>query len=197
MAQEIERKFLVRSDAWRADASAVRIRQGYLSASAARSVRVRTAGARATLAVKGAKTGPRVLEFEYPIPRRDALEMLDRLCRRPLIDKTRHRIRGPGGRLWEVDEFHAENAGLVVAEIELSHGKEEFARPDWLGAEVTDDPRYLNANLAERPFATWGRQAAPSSAADPPREDPAPAPPPARAPSRRSPASAPRRRKGR
>ena len=160
MAEEIERKFLVRSDAWRSDASkagasGVSIRQGYLSTSAARSVRVRTADARATLTVKGGKVGPRASEFEYPIPLGDARQMLNRLCRRPLIDKTRHHIPAADGHLWEVDEFHAENAGLVVAEIELSHEDQEFARPDWLGAEVTDDPRYLNSNLVERPFTTW------------------------------------------
>ena len=162
MAQEIEHKFLVCSDAWRSDAlkagaAGVRIRQGYLSTSANRSVRVRTAGERSTLTVKGRKVGPRVSEFEYSIPLEDARQMLSRLCRRPLIDKTRYDIPGPDGLTWEVDEFHAENAGLVVAEIELSHEDQEFARPDWLGEEVTDDPRYLNTNLAERPFTTWAR----------------------------------------
>lgn len=162
MAHEIERKFLVRSDAWRAHASkagvsGVRIRQGYLSTSNTRSVRVRTAGERATLNVKGNKVGPRASEFEYPIPLEDARQMLGELCRRPLIEKTRHDIPAPDGHLWEVDEFHAENAGLVVAEIELSHEREEFARPHWLGEEVTDDPRYLNTNLVERPFTTWDR----------------------------------------
>ena len=164
MAQEIERKFLVRSDAWRADAwkagvSGVRIRQGYLSASTARSVRVRTADERATLNVKGNKVGPRVSEFEYSIPLGDALQMLRELCRRPFIEKTRYHIAGPDGHLWEVDEFHAGNAGLVVAEIELSHEDQTFAHPAWLGDEVTDDPRYLNTNLAERPFTTWHREA--------------------------------------
>lgn len=163
MACEIERKFLVRSDAWRsaaskAGASGVHIRQGYLSTSTARSVRVRTAGPRATLTVKGGKVGPRASEFEYSIPLSDARQMLDQLCRRPLIEKTRHHIPAPDRLLWEVDEFHAENAGLVVAEIELSHEEQTFARPAWLGEEVTDDPRYLNTNLARRPFTTWDRE---------------------------------------
>jgi adenylate cyclase len=163
MAHEIERKFLVRSDAWRADASkagvsGVRIRQGYLSTSTTRSVRVRTAGERATLNVKGNKVGPRATEFEYSIPLEDALQMLGELCRRPHIEKTRYDIPGPDGLIWEVDDFHAENAGLVVAEIELSHEDLAFARPDWLGEEVTDDPRYLNTSLAERPFTTWERE---------------------------------------
>ena len=186
MAREIERKFLVRSDAWRAAASkagapGVRILQGYLSTSNTRSVRVRTAGEHATLTVKGAKVGLRASEFEYAIPLADARQMLDQLCRRPLIRKTRYNIPvpdntpvpddtpvpndtpvpddipAPGGHIWEVDEFHAENAGLVVAEIELSHEHQTFARPVWIGAEVTNDPRYLNTNLVERPFATWNR----------------------------------------
>lgn len=164
MAHEIERKFLVRSDAWRADASkagvsGVRIRQGYLSTSAARSVRVRTAGERATLNVKGNKVGPRATEFEYPIPLRDALQLLEELCRRPPIEKTRYDIPAPDGHIWEVDEFHGENTGLVVAEIELSHEDQAFTSPDWLGEEVTEDPRYLNTNLVERPFTTWDREA--------------------------------------
>jgi len=162
MAHEIERKFLVRSDDWRAaasrsDATGVRIRQGYLSTSSTRSVRVRTAGEHATLNVKGNKVGPRASEFEYPIPLADATEMLSALCRRPFIEKTRYDIPGPDGHIWEVDEFHAENAGLVVAEIELSHEDQTFAHPQWLGEEVTDDPRYLNTNLVERPFTTWDR----------------------------------------
>ena len=175
MAQEIERKFLVRSDAWKvaapevgptasnaaapeAGTTGVHIRQGYLSTSSTRSVRVRTIGARATLTVKGNKVGPRATEFEYPIPLEDARELLNQLCLRPLIEKTRYDIPGPDGHLWEVDEFHGENAGLVVAEIELSHEEQEFARPPWLGKEVTDDPRYLNTNLVERPFSTWNRE---------------------------------------
>lgn len=163
MAHEIERKFLVRSDAWRAAASragatGVRIRQGYLTTSNARSVRVRTAGERATLNVKGNKVGPRASEFEYAIPLGDAMQMLGELCRRPFIEKTRYDIPGPDGHIWEVDEFHAENAGLMVAEIELSREDQTFAHPQWLGDEVTDDPRYLNTNLAERPFSIWERE---------------------------------------
>ncbi len=163
MAHEIERKFLVRSDAWRAAASrsgvtGVRIRQGYLSTSDTRSVRVRTAGEGATLNVKGKKVGPRASEFEYSIPLGDAIQMLGELCRRPFIEKTRYDIPGPDGHVWEVDEFHEENAGLVVAEIELSHEDQTFAHPQWLGEEVTDDPSYLNTNLVERPFTTWDRE---------------------------------------
>ena len=155
MADEIERKFLVRFSAWREGARGVRIRQGYLSTSASRSVRVRMSGERATLTVKGPRVGPRASEFEYSIPLADAREMLAALCRRPFIDKTRYTIPGPDGHVWEVDEFHAENSGLVVAEIELSHEDEEFTRPAWVGEEVTDDPRYLNSNLVERPFTAW------------------------------------------
>lgn len=154
MATEIERKFLVSGDDWRHGARCRRIRQGYLSDAPERSVRVRIVGNEAWLTIKGQTTGYSRVEFEYPLPATDALRLLETLCLQPIIDKTRHELRH-GAHLWEVDEFHGANAGLVIAEIELSAEDEHFDRPPWLGAEVSDDPRYFNASLARRPFKDW------------------------------------------
>ena len=156
MGQEIERKFLVRSDGWREEVSSShRLRQGYLAIDGKNNVRVRTDGSRAWLTVKGQAEGISRPEFEYEIPAGDAEGLLD-LCRGRVIDKTRHLVPG-GQHTWEVDEFAGINAGLVVAEIELRAEVEGFAKPSWLGEEVTDDARYLNANLAVHPFSGWGR----------------------------------------
>ncbi|HRE16204.1 MAG TPA: CYTH domain-containing protein [Rhodocyclaceae bacterium] len=152
MAIEIERKFLVTGSDWRT-ASPSRIVQGYLNRDRARTVRVRIAGAEAWLTIKGQNVGASRAEFEYAIPLADA-EALLALCDGPLIDKQRHRI--PHGKhVWEVDEFFGDNAGLIVAEIELRHEDEAFARPDWLGEEVSNDPRYYNSSLATRPYSQW------------------------------------------
>jgi CYTH domain-containing protein len=156
MGREIERKFLVRGDGWR-QGEGVLYRQGYLSREPARTVRVRDAGGRAYLTIKGQGEGPEGItrsEYEYPIPHEDASELLDRLCERPLIEKTRYRI-AHGGHTWEVDEFHGDNQGLVVAEVELASADERPSLPDWIGAEVSDDPRYLNSNLTSRPYRRW------------------------------------------
>ena len=154
MGTEIERKFLVAGDGWRASAPGRHIRQGYLSVDPARAVRVRTAGEKAWLTVKGALTGLSRPEFDYAIPLADARQMLDTLCHQPLIDKTRYKIRH-GDHLWEVDEFHGANGGLVIAEVELDSETEIFARPPWLGPEVSDDPRYLNINLFRHAYREW------------------------------------------
>ncbi len=154
MAQEIERKFLVTGDAWRELAEGTMYRQGYLSTVEDRTVRVRTVGAKGYLTVKGITVGATRTEFEYEIPVADADTMLDELCIRPLIEKTRHKIPFDG-LVWEVDEFAGDNDGLVVAEVELSHENQELRRPNWIGEEVTGDPRYYNANLVARPFKTW------------------------------------------
>lgn len=154
MGTEIERKFLVSGDGWRGGDPVCRIRQGYLSADPARTVRVRTAGERAWVTIKGVTVGCTRPEFDYPIPVADAQQMLDTLCHLPLIDKTRHKIRH-GDHLWEVDEFHGANDGLVIAEIELDSETESFARPPWLGLEVSDDPRYFNVNLFRHPHRDW------------------------------------------
>ncbi|MEM6793460.1 MAG: CYTH domain-containing protein [Acidobacteriota bacterium] len=156
MAVEIERKFLVSSDAWRAGAEpGTRLRQGYLSTDPDRNVRVRIKGEKALLTVKGRLGEGTVsrLEYEYEIPMADAEAMLG-LCLASPIDKTRYEIPH-GGHLFELDEFHGRNAGLLIAEIELESESAHFEKPPWLGREVSDDPRYLNANLVESPFDTW------------------------------------------
>jgi adenylate cyclase len=157
MGREIERKFLVVGDGWRKGGKRSRLRQGYLCASRERSVRVRLEDGVGTVTVKGPARKNVRLEYEYRIPARDAAELLDRLCERPLIEKTRARVKS-GGILWEVDEFHGDNRGLIVAEVELARAGQKVALPEWVGREVTDDPRYLNANLFKRPYRTWARR---------------------------------------
>jgi adenylate cyclase len=160
MATEIERKFLVAGDAWRAQAlRAIRMRQGYLcpEGDSRASVRVRVsagaAGPAAHLNIKAAVIGSARAEYEYPLPLADAEQMLDTLCI-GLVEKTRHLVPS-AAHLWEVDEFFGANAGLVVAEIELGAVDEAFARPAWLGREVTDEVRYYNHALSTRPYCSW------------------------------------------
>jgi adenylate cyclase len=154
MANEIEHKYLVHRDAWKPSTSGVLYRQGYLSSAKERVVRVRIAGNKAYLTVKGLTIGVTRLEFEYPIPVADATVMLDRLCGRPLIEKTRYREEFQG-HCWEIDEFHGDNAGLLIAEIEVGSAAERYALPPWVAAEVSDDPRYFNSNLAVNPYKNW------------------------------------------
>jgi adenylate cyclase len=155
MATEIERKFLVVGEAWRAAASVrIAMRQGYLTRDGQSSVRVRITDAEARLNLKAAVVGTTRLEYDWPIARAEAEEILDQLCLRPLIEKVRHIVL-VGGKRWEVDEFLGENAGLVVAELELSAADEAFEPPAWLGREVTEQQRYYNQALALRPFAAW------------------------------------------
>lgn len=154
MPKEIERKFLVKGDAWRKMVSGEVYRQGYLSSTKERTVRVRTAGTNAYLTIKGINLGATRLEYEYPIPLKDANEMLDKLCLRPLIEKTRYRINYRE-LTWEVDEFRAENEGLIIAEVELSDENQEIELPEWIGREVTGDAKYYNANLVRYPYSQW------------------------------------------
>jgi CYTH domain-containing protein len=154
VGREIERKFLVIGDDWRQRAAGTTIRQGYLCALDERTVRVRVAGDRGTLTIKGMVVGAARAEYEYEIPVGDAEELLNELCERPLIEKTRYRV-GNAGDTWEVDVFAGDNAGLTVAEIELEDESQAVVRPDWIGEEVTGDPRYLNANLFKHPFSCW------------------------------------------
>jgi adenylate cyclase len=154
MAIEIERKFLVNGNSWRRGATGQRIRQGYICSFPDRAVRVRIDGDRAFLTIKAAQNGASRYEYEYEIPMRDATEMLERLCERPLIEKMRHHLT-VDGREWVVDEFEGENAGLMVAEVELEKEGQAIALPDWAGAEVTDEPRYLNVNLVRHPYRLW------------------------------------------
>jgi len=154
MAKEIERKFLVKRDSWRGQEAGKRYRQGYLSTVKERTVRVRTAGEKGYLTIKGISVGASRSEYEYEIPVADANEMLDRLCERPLIEKTRYRVPHDG-LVWEIDEFEGENSGLIVAEVELEDEHQSVTLPDWVGQEVTRDPRYFNANLVGKPFGKW------------------------------------------
>lgn len=154
MPKEIERKFLVRGDAWRsAVTSSADFSQGYLLNTVGKSIRVRLAGETAWLTIKATAEGIARHEFEYPIPPADARELLA-LCEGPLIEKTRYFVPMEGF-VWEIDEFAGENAGLVVAEIELPDEATDFPRPEWLGKEVTHDPRYLNASLVKNPYSRW------------------------------------------
>ena len=154
MGKEIERKFLVKGDAWKALAPGIRYRQGYLNSSFDRTVRVRTIGDQGFITVKGPNNGIARPEFEYVIPADAANEMLMELAEKPLIEKNRYRnLRGK--HVWEVDEFLGDNAGLVVAEIELGSVDEPFEKPEWIGEEVSGDPRYYNSNLVAHPYSEW------------------------------------------
>lgn len=164
MAIEIERKFLVRSDAWRVQAESVQpMAQAYLNdAGALRdgrqnvSMRVRISGETAMLNIKSNELGASRQEFEYPIPLVDANALLA-LSVGGRVEKNRHTLTY-AGYLWEIDEFLGDNAGLVVAEIELTALDECFDLPDFIGAEVTDELRYYNLNLASRPYSQWSEQ---------------------------------------
>ena len=154
MAKEIERKFLVKGDAWRALVKGTTYRQGYLNSAKERTVRVRTAEDKAFLTIKGLTLGATRAEYEYAIPFDEGKAMLDALAEKPLIEKKRYKI--PAGDLtWEIDEFLGDNAGLIVAEVELKSEDQAFDRPAWLGDEVTGDTRYYNANLIKKPFRRW------------------------------------------
>lgn len=142
---EIERKFLVINNEYR-NTESVRIRQGYVYSSNDRVVRVRVKGEHGYLTLKNATVGFARNEYEYEIPLAEAIEMLDTMCRKPIIDKTRY-LYNYAGHLWEVDEFHGSHEGLVVAEIELEHTNDSFEKPDFVGEEVTGNPKYYNSNL--------------------------------------------------
>ncbi|MGC0152881.1 CYTH domain-containing protein [Chromobacterium vaccinii] len=153
MALEIERRFVVSGDGWRGLAPAVQYRQGYLSVEKERTVRVRVVGELAWLTLKGHISNVSRHEFEYAIPLADAQTIMDAMC--PMVvDKLRHRIEHQGF-VWEVDEFFGENAGLVLAEIELPAEGTPFAKPQWIGEEVTEDGRYTNAYLSKKPYRSW------------------------------------------
>jgi adenylate cyclase len=154
MGIEIERKFLLANEDWRGQGQPTLMRQGYLVADPVRTVRVRIEGERAVITIKGKSTGASRGEWEYEIPVPEAAELLDGLCEQPLVDKVRHRIEYRG-HTWEVDEFQGENAGLVVAEIELASEDEAFDKPAWIGREVTGETRYYNASLIRLPYSRW------------------------------------------
>ena len=153
MALEIERKFLVKGQPWMEAGAGASIRQGYLAQGPESVVRVRASERQAWLTIKGPTRGLSRLEFEYEIPLDDANPLLE-LCGAGVIEKTRYRIE-EGGVVFELDVFEGANSGLVVAEVELSHEEEEFFRPEWLGEEVSHDPRYRNSELSARPYSSW------------------------------------------
>jgi len=152
MPVEIERKFLVNGSGWRQE-NGVRISQGYLNRDKERTVRIRLAGEKAFLTIKGLTVGASRVEFEYEIPATHAKQLL-KLCDSPILQKIRH-TTVLNGLIWEVDEFLEENEGLVVAEVELEREDQSFERPSWLGQEVTEDPRYFNSNLTANPYCQW------------------------------------------
>jgi adenylate cyclase len=154
MAVEIERKFLMSGNDWRDGAQGIHYRQGYLNLDPERTVRVRIAGEHGFLTIKGSSEGASRAEFEYPIPLVDARLLLDVLCHQPQIEKVRFRI-DYAGLTWEVDEFLGENAGLVLAEVELESPDQVVELPPWIGREVTGDQRYYNAWLSQHPFSGW------------------------------------------
>ena len=154
MGKEIERKYLLKGDSWRSLAKGTKYRQGYLNSTKERVVRVRTIGDKGYLTIKGITTGATRVEYEYDIPISDATAMLDDLCEKPVIEKNRYKITF-AGLVWEVDEFFGENMGLIVAEVELEDEGQRFEKPEWIGDEVTGDPKYFNSNLIVNPYIKW------------------------------------------
>jgi len=155
MPIEIERKFLLSNNTWRDEVvKSSRIRQGYMGIIDKASVRIRIQGDKANINVKSATLDIRRMEYEYEIPLDEAEEMLDQLCNQPQIDKTRFIVKRDG-HVWEIDEFYGDNEGLTVAEVELGSEDEAVIKPDWIGEEVTTDPRYYNVSLIKHPFKEW------------------------------------------
>lgn len=151
---EIERKFLVEGSDWRSSAQGETYRQGYLNAAKERTVRIRSTGSRGFITIKGPAIGATRVEYEYEIPEEDADAILEELCEKPVIEKIRYRITLEK-HTWEIDEFLGENAGLIIAEVELLEEDESFERPQWLGREVTEDPRYFSSSLVKNPYKSW------------------------------------------
>lgn len=154
MGIEIERKFLLKNDVWRDLAEGVYYRQGYLNSAMERTVRVRTINEKGFLTIKGVADGATRLEFEYEIPKDECNIMLDDLAEKPVIEKNRYKVDYKG-LVWEIDEFFGENRGLIVAELELESEDQKFEIPEWVGKEVTGDPRYFNSNLINHPYTKW------------------------------------------
>ena len=154
MAIEIERKFLIKQKPFQMAKRSVKIRQGYILNEKAQVIRVREKGEDYFLTIKGNNVGISRLEYDFPITKEDAGELILHFCKTALISKTRHYVIH-NGHTWEVDEFHGSNEGLIVAEIELEAEDESFDIPDWVGEEVTRDPKYYNMNLAMHPYTSW------------------------------------------
>lgn len=161
MATEIERKFLVSgTEDWESICrTRTPIVQGYLATDRERSVRIRTSGEEARLTIKGETRHGARPEFEYDVPTGEAEEILE-LCKKPLVEKVRY-VVDHAGHAFEVDVFSGVNQGLITAEVELQRLDEPVSLPDWIGEEVTDDPRYLNANLVDHPYSMWTDRTAP------------------------------------
>ena len=153
MPKEIERKFLVVSDGYKSSPRKY-YKQGYLSVEPDKTVRVRVVGDKGFLTVKGRNNGISRAEYEYEIPAADANDMLDNLVKTGVIEKWRY-VCVIDGKKWEVDEFLGDNAGLVVAEIELQSEDEPFTKPAWAGDEVSGDERYYNSSLSQNPYKNW------------------------------------------
>ena len=155
MATEIERKFLILNDNWRKEADdGIHMIQGYMGSNEKSSIRIRVNGDSANLNIKSKTLGIQRHEYDYAIPLNEATEMLETLCDYPLIEKTRYHVMHDGHK-WEIDVFAGENEGLVVAEVELSSLEEEISMPDWVGEDVSDDPRYYNICLVTNPYKNW------------------------------------------
>ncbi|MDO1445260.1 CYTH domain-containing protein [Rhodocytophaga aerolata] len=155
MGLEIEKKFLIKDDSWKNQlTTGVYYRQGYISSHPDRVVRIRTIENMAYLTIKGKTMGAVRSEYEYEIPYEEAIEMLTQLCEKPLIEKIRYKLMY-NNLLWEIDEFEAENKGLVVAEVELEDEFQPIDLPPWIGEEVTMQPKYYNASLIKNPFSSW------------------------------------------
>ena len=154
MGVEIERKFIVKTELWKPENRGSKYMQGYLSEDPDRTVRARVAGDKGYLTIKGTSQGASRLEFEYEIPVEDARQLLEQLAHKPMIDKTRY-LHKVGSHTWEVDVFHGDNIGLIVAEIELKSEDETFVMPNWAGLDVTEDHRYKNSNLTKKPYISW------------------------------------------
>lgn len=154
MAHEIERKFLVSKDTWRDNTKGTLYRQAYLNTAKERTVRIRTIGEQGFITIKSITRGISRQEFEYRIPVDEANQMIDTLAIQPVIEKYRYIIE-TGEVTWEIDEFLGMNQGLIIAEVELSHPDQPIILPDWIGAEVSHDPRYFNNNLVSHPYSNW------------------------------------------
>lgn len=154
MSIEIERKFLLKSDEWRSLGEAKFYQQGYLLIDKSKTIRVRTIGNQGFLTIKGSSIGISRSEFEYEIPIDEAKQILDILCEKPLIEKYRTKIIFPD-LIWEVDEFIGENSGLVIAEVELKNENQRIDLPDWIGKEVSANPKYNNSYLVKHPYKSW------------------------------------------
>ncbi|WP_411727695.1 CYTH domain-containing protein [Methyloglobulus sp.] len=158
MAIEIEHKFLLTNDDWRGHVQkSIKYKQGYLNSQPSSSIRIRIADNQGWLNIKSATVGTERLEFEYEIPLSDADEIINTLCCKPLIEKTRHFVPNDHN-MWEIDEFEGDNKDLIIAEIELPEIGKTFLKPPWLGAEVTHDLRYYNNNLVANPYKKWNNK---------------------------------------